>query len=514
MTTTGDQAIKKVAEGAGIVFLGLIFGKGMAYVYRLVVARYLGPAEYGLLSLGIAILSMLAVFCVMGLPSGVLRHIPFYKGREEIGKVKGVLSFSIKVTVFTGILAAILLFIFSDWIALNVFHNPNLADILRVFSVATPFFALSKIFLAGIGGFQTMKYKTYSEDIIPKIVLVVLTFFLIYLGYGLFGASIAYVLAIISTFLASFYFLNKLFPFFNKIKSISIRKELLAFSFPLLLATILVTFIGHLDTLMLGYFKTAEQVGIYNAAFPTAMMITLVLGSFAMIFTSVSSELYSKNKMTEISKLYNTVTRWIYAFSLPLFLLVVIFSVPVMRILFGNEYINGATPLAILAFGYLFVSVVGPTFQLLRTLGKTKIILLNNLGVVFLDFALNYFLIPPYGITGAAVATTISLIVLNLVSLFEVYYYTKIQPYDFSYIKPTAAALIAISLVYLIKQFVTHYPIYIMFIMLVMFFVAYFLALLLMRGFDREDIMIMLALEKKLGLDLKFFKRIIKRFLY
>jgi hypothetical protein len=96
------------------------------------------------------------------------------------------------------------------------------------------------------------------------------------LGLGVVGAAWGWVLAIIVMPFLAFYFLEKkVFPIFKtKVKAISVDKELFTYSFPLLFAGIAGLVMGWTwtDTLMLGYFTSSTNVGIYNAALPTAQL--------------------------------------------------------------------------------------------------------------------------------------------------------------------------------------------------------------------------------------------------
>ena len=104
------------------------------------------------------------------------------------------------------------------------------------------------------------------------------------------------VLAIIALSFLAFYFLEKkVFPIFKtKVKAVSVDKELFSFSLPLLFAGIAGLVMGWTDTLMLGYFSSSADVGIYTVAFPTAQLIRAIPGAFATIFFPVISELYAR----------------------------------------------------------------------------------------------------------------------------------------------------------------------------------------------------------------------------
>ena len=513
MDNEGEIALKKVAGGASILFLGVILSRFFGFLYRILIARYLGPGDYGLISLGLSILTLAIPITVLGLPLGVARYISFYKGKNDKRRIKGILNFTFKISSVSGLVSFILFFLLSNWLANTVFKEPSLAIILKIFAFTMIIFPIKTIILAAIRGFQHMRYWVYSETIISKSVLISTTFLFLIFGFGIIGAAIAYSLSILAFFISLLYFLNRLFPLFNPIKPKSATKELLVFSWPLIFASVIWAFVGHLDTLMLGYFDTAANVGIYNAAFPSALLISVILTTFGIIFMPVSSELLAKNKLDELKKLFRVVTKWIFLLTLPGFLLLLLFANTVLRVFFGTEYVLGALPLSILAVGYFIASIVGPTAQILQALGKTKIILFNHSIVLILDFVLNLYLIPLYSIVGAAIATMVAISTWNILSLMEVYHYTKVQPYNLKYLRPTFASLASIGIIFILKNYVKSVSLPLLIGFLILFLAVYAFLFLLFKSLEKEDIMILLEFEKWLGTDLSFFKKIIKRFL-
>lgn len=127
---------------------------------------------------------------------------------------------------------------------------------------------------------------------------------------------------------------------------------------------------------MLGYFCTASDVGIYDAAMSTARLLAIVGGSFGIIFGPVITELYARNNLEDLRDIYSAVTKWILSITIPAFLLMALFSKFVIKFMFGDEFIAGATALSILAFAFLITSVMRPTDRILEVIGRTKIIML------------------------------------------------------------------------------------------------------------------------------------------
>jgi len=479
---------RKLAKGAIIVFLGMFFGRALTYLYVALVAR-LGSTEYGLLSLGFAFVSFLSIFSILGLRTGVIRYVSFYKGKNNQKKIKGTIYSSLKISLPVSLVLMILLFVFAEKISLLVFHNPDLTIVLRIFSLAIPFLSLSSIFIGGIIGFQKIKYQVLSKEIIENIVKLILTFVLIYIGFGLFGAIIGYVIAIMGTAIFSFYFLQKkVFPFFKtKLKPVLITKELFYYSFPLTFVGVLALIIKWTDVLMIGYYRTTSDVGIYNVALPTANLLVLVPTALMVLFMPIITELYSKRKLKDILLLSKVISKWIFFVNLPIFLLIFLFSKQILNLMFGFEYTQASGVLLILIFGYMIFSLSHIYGAILNTIKKTKIVFYISLIVTIVNVILNYTLIPKIGMFGGAIATSSSLILMVLLSLIVVYKLTKIQILKLNYFKAIIAGLISVLIVYCISLLFHSHSIFLLIIFGLLFLGIYFVFLVLFKSLDEID---------------------------
>jgi len=510
-----DVSLRKVAKGAGIAFAGTFIGLILAYFSRMVIARWLGASDYGLVSLGFAAMTIGTGLSLIGLPVGIRRYVSFYKGKEDAGRVKGTIIGALKISFPLSIIFAIFLFFGADWLAIHIFHEPKLTLILRIFSVGIPFLTLASNFVSATVGFQDLRYRVYVNELFQNIFKLIAIVALLILGFGAIGAAWGWVLAVIGMPFLAFYFLQeKVFPIFNtEVKTIPVERELLSFSWPLIFTTFAGLIMGHMDTLMLGYFSTAYDVGIYNAALPTARVLGMGSGAFALIFLPVASELYARKREQDLRDIYSAATKWILSITLPGFLLMALFSDWIMRILFGSEFVVGAPTLSILAFSFFISSLFGLSGSLLLVYRRTKFVMCSNFAAAGVNFTLNSLLIPIYGIKGAAIATGISIVLGSASYSFFVFRVAKMQPFKKSYLKPVIASLLTVSTVYAITKYLIGVSIPSLIGMLFVFLVVYFFLLLLFKSFEREDLMIMRAIDQRLGTKSNWIRKIIQKFL-
>jgi hypothetical protein len=126
--------------------------------------------------------------------------------------------------------------------------------------------------------------------------------------------------------------------------------------------------------------------------------------------------------------------------------------------------------------------------------GRTKIVMMTNY-------------------LGAAIATGCSLALLYILNFLFAYRVAKVQPFRLSYLKIIIVSLIAVFVVYLLTKYVIGVSTFALIAMLFVFLALYFFLLLLMKSFEEEDLMIMRAIDQKLGTKSNWIREIIKRFL-
>ena len=112
------------------------------------------------------------------------------------------------------------------------------------------------------------------------------------------------------------------------------------------------------------------------------------------------------------------------------------------------------TVLIILAFGNLVDAGVGSVNYLLVMTGRPRVIMLNTVSTVVVNILLAFWLVPRYFTTGAAIAAALTVIILNIVGLIEVYWIMGIHPYRLDILKPIASGGVAALVGWLLTRFV------------------------------------------------------------
>ena len=515
MSQITKQSLQTIAKGTAIIFFSTIIGMLFAFGGRVLMARFFSQSEYGIFSLALVILNIAAVISTVGIGAGSTRQIAYYRGKDDMAKVQAVISSSPQIALIASVLLSLVLFFTSGVISAQIFHEPGLALPLKIFSIAIPFFVLIHILSSLFRGFDKVEPSAYFRDILrnglfPLLLLPVILFSLSFLA-GIY----AFLASVILTGLAFTVYTLKKAPLTPKRCSPvnPMAKELLLFSLPLLGVAMLQMVILWTDTLMLGYFKASEVVGLYNGAVPLARLIPLTLTAMSFIYVPVISQLYSQNLTGEMKRTYQVSTKWIFSGSFPLFLLLFLFPETILRFFFGAGYAEAAVALRILSLGLVFSTFLGANGMTLLAMGKTRLLMWASLLAAGLNVIINIILIPPWGITGAAIASLISYLARNIFCSVKLYQLSRIQPFTRNYLKPFIVCGGIIAIIYLLTRSLFMVSYWMLPLIFVLFLVAYGLCLLLTKSFDKEDIMLLLAIEKRVGINMEPAKKILRKFL-
>ncbi len=265
------------------------------------------------------------------------------------------------------------------------------------------------------------------------------------------------------------------------------------------------------DTLMIGYYLNSSDIGLYSSAQPVASLMQNFLGAVSFLYFPITSQLYAQGKIKEIGRTYAVITKWLMSAILPIFLVILLFPKTVLWLLYSKNYVQAYQALRILAVGFFVHVMLGPNGLTLLAMGETKIITVTGFIGAVLNFMMNMLLIPVMGINGAALASALTYAVTNAMVSLRLYCGYNIHPFTRNYIKPAVLSTVVAMLIYYAVRNITLVW-WMLIVLFVLFVATYFMSLLITKSFDREDIMLMLSIEQRLGLNLDWAKRILRRF--
>ena len=497
------KILNNLLKGAGLTAFGMFFSKFITYFYRVIVGRYIGPDAYGQLSLGLAVVGMTTVFVKLGLDDAIKNFVPKARAREDTSELKGIVMSSAQIISASGFILGSIVFFSADFIAISLFDSPSTAPIIQVFAFVPFFSRLASVFIDTTLGHNTAKYWVITVQVLQNLIQLGVTIGLVFLtGMGVIGAAYGWLAGVFATVFIGFYFMEKNFGpiVFSDKKADYQHKKLLTYSYPLVLSGAVGTMLGWADTSLLGYYLNDAAVGFYNAALPTALLVTLPNSALGSLALPSLSEL--RENKGDAENALKTLARWGFALTFPTFLIMTLFSSETLHLLFGKEYTVAGTALAVLALGNLFNAAVGQLGGFLKSAGHTKTILYSNTISLVLNLALNILLIPSLGIVGAAIATASSTLLFVALLVFETYRHENIHPFHGKMLTTVIAGLTSFTATYLIfQQIFSPAPYLILIPAGVVFYAIYVLVFLKIGGLTKYDREIIITTGRKLGFE-------------
>ena len=433
-----------VAKGSGVVFLGRTFTWGVRLVLAVILARALGASDYGVYNLALSAATILSTFAILGLDAGLVRYAAVFSGRGDVGRLKGTLQFGVGLPLVVGLVLAIGLFLGGDLIARVVFKKPELGSLMGLSAILVPVMILNQLLASALQGLRLIHLAVVAEQLSQPTVRAGMVIAFLLLGLGAFGAMLAATLAAVVVTLLLAFFLARALPR-NTREEPGVRepRQMVRFALPVWLSDVVNTLGGNLQVAMLGVMQTAAAVGIFAIANQVTMLGSMFHSAVVSSSMPLFAQLSDRRDRDGMEHLYRTTSKWTYAMNLPLFLVLVLFPQAILG-LFGKGFEDGSAALVVMAFAGLANAGTGTSGAILDMAGYTSLKLVNSGAALGTALLLNLLLIPPLGLVGAAIALTVSTATLNLLRLAEVGWLLRLNPYDRTFLKPTAAGLLAV----------------------------------------------------------------------
>ena len=436
-------ALGSIGISAAIVFAGSILSQAMGFGTRIVMTRFLPVDGYGEIVLGITVLNLLGIVSILGLGQALTRYLPRADSEDERSRIAAAIY---QIGIGLSIVWAVVGFLAADFIAGRIFGNPGMAHVVRVLALALPFYTLMRLSLRGIQGHKETTPNIVTKQLIRPGAQLAAVAVLSLAGFGVVGLAVGYTFGFVLAGLVGFALFIRAGGY--RVGSLVLRssrsryRKLLAFSLPLAVSGSFGLVTKNSDRFLLGVLATSSAVGVYDVAFLLSQFILFFGPVLNYLFQPIMAEYHVESDYQRMDKLYKIVTRWLVILTFPVFAFLVLFPETIIGTLFGSEYRAGRSVLMLLATGFFGARFVGLSGSFLTATGDTKVLMNISAATAVLNLGLNVFLIPVFGIIGAAFATVSSTLLNNSLQAGYIYKETGIQPFTRDLLFPTALAFI------------------------------------------------------------------------
>jgi len=438
------------AQGGGLSLVGATVGAILGFCLHVLISRFYGPKNYGIFITCFLLCNILQSVAALGLHKAGMRFLAIGHERSDHNLVLDTFRIVAWIPFLFGLIIALIVYGTSSFIAVTCFHNIEMVPVLKLFSMAIPFFALLQVTAELSRGFKTTKHAVMFENLLLPSLQIVTLSGLYALGCDSLSAVYSFLLAVFACSLMMLWTVHKQIRNFIGpaetdrlcMKRFIIArnwKSILAYSLPLTPFALLFLGGNSMDIFMLNILTDSPGIGEYAAAARWVSFFVMILSALNFIFGPLIAGKLGINKMDDVAILYAAATRWMLFMSLPVSIFLILAREPMMLI-FGEKFMQyGPTVLLILSLGGLFTALNGVGGLMFALSSHQYLELMMLSFFILLSVSLNILLIPAVGIVGAAIATIASNIATVLVRIFLIHRYLNIHPFSLHLVPPMLA---------------------------------------------------------------------------
>jgi O-antigen/teichoic acid export membrane protein len=487
--------METMAHSGGAILFASVFGNGLNYAFGIFLARMLGPSQFGLYVLGLTVFNVLSFIVLLGMDTSSTKFVSEYLSHGQVGKARSTLVLTACLTALCGLLAGLGLALVAEPLSISIYHKPELIMVILFFAAAVPLVPVTTVLISSLQAYQTIRVTVLIKYLWEPIGKFLLGGIGLWAGFGLEGVLVAIVVtsfvSAVATLGAAHRIVKLVRSDFLLWKSEQVQ-PLLAYWRPLAVATIFDVLAPRSAILILGYWVSTQEVGVYQAAFQTASILALVPAAFDIALMPMVARAWAQRDGQRLKQLYQTFPRLISMLTIPCCLLLVIFSRETLA-LFGQDFSVGAASLMLFAVVQLFSHFTGPASSVLLMSGHSRLVMVNTVVYGIVLIAANAIAIPIGGVLAAAVVVAASYFVLGIIRMAQVWRLHGIHPFSWSLAKPVIAGALTATALLGTKIAVDafYYPV------LAFLACVLYLLLLYMLKFEEDDRVVFTGIWRK-----------------
>jgi O-antigen/teichoic acid export membrane protein len=425
----GNARIRRVALGGAAAFTIYIASAGVTACSQLLIARIVGVHTYGVYAYVIAWLTILAYFCALGFDIALLRMVSAYQTVGASSLARGVVQYAERRALAISVIIVLI-----GTLVIEIWPSRLSAELKSTFLagfILIPIWALLWIRCSIVRAFGGVVLALMPDRVVRDGLLVVLVVLAgLVLGWhidapavmmaAVVGSTVALVLASLAV--------RRLRPDAMKM----VVPEYAAASWrqiavPFMIIGAAEALLNRTGVVLLGWFGETKEAGIYNLAFNIAFLVILPRTAINTLFAPTISSLFTRNDQVTLQALVTRAASWTLCTAVGIALVLAILAEPTLA-WFGKDFAAGAPALRILLVGQVIAAAFGSQL-LVMTMTK------HERGAAFLmimSAAVNILssvaFISLLGLTGAAIGTSLALIVWNMAMAFFISRHLRLLP--------------------------------------------------------------------------------------
>ena len=388
----------------------------------IIVARFLGSTNYGQITIAMVPISIAGLFIDLGINGALIKYLAQYRSEGRILEANSFLKAGLTINILASSILTVLVFISSEYLANQVFHQPEIQVLIQVSSInliAQSLFNTARSIFVGYERMNLVSLLVVVQSITKSFLSPVL----VYLGYGALGAVTGHTAAIlvagvVGVVIVQLTYLKQGMGRESSIKFVEASKTLLSYGAPLFLSIIIGGSIMHIYNFLMALNVTPSEVGNYQAATNFPVLISF----FTIPIVTVLFPLFSKIPQSDkgqLAAVYRNAVKYSALITVPITSVLILLSDPIVQIIYGSTYDQTSNYLKLVCVPFLLIGIGHQiNGSLLNSQGNTRPPFISSVLVFLVGLPLSLYLIPRMGVTGLLITMITATITGLLYLLF------------------------------------------------------------------------------------------------
>ena len=360
MSTDELTRVARKAAGGGVyLFVGNASSTVILAVGIIIVARLLGPHDYGLYTLALTIPTLLAALSDVGMSYALVRLPAKSKSEGDPARAFRLirLGFLLKLAVST--VAFLICYAGSALIATAVFSRPELTPFIQLAALLIVFQAIYDATTNSFNGQDLMQYSA-AILVLQGVLKGTLGPTLVFIGLGITGAISGYVLALAAAGAtgAAILFTRHARSSGRAGDSASMElRALLAYGLPLYLAAVVTVFLTQYQNIVLAHFASNVEIGNFGATWNFVTFMTILSYPITTAMFPMFSKMDPKSHRGDLARGFALAVKYASLLMIPASVAVMVFSRNLIYLTYGSGYALAPQYLVLLAALYLLTAI-------------------------------------------------------------------------------------------------------------------------------------------------------------
>lgn len=451
--TTADPSTEETSRqirGSTLLTGGRAISLAINFAVQILIVRHLSQVGYGAFAYALSLVAVGEAVVTFGLDRAITRFVPIYEERGDYGRMLGTLIMVVVFVLGVGLALVLLVIGLQGWLAGSVIKDTRLVSVIVILAALAPIQAYDGVLIGMFAVLADARAIFFRKHILGPGLRLLVVGLLITVGGGVQLLAAGYVaagalgVALYSFMLWRVLQRRGLLRQFDRASLSFPIREVLTFTIPLLSSDLVYVVMNASDAVLLEHFRDANAVAALRVVQPAAMMNQLVFTSFALLFTPLASRLFARGDRQGVNDLYWRTAAWMAVFSFPIFALTFAIARPLTVALYEARYVDSGAYLALFSLGYYFNVALGFNGLTLKVYGRLRYIVVLNLAAAVANVGINLLLIPRYGALGAAIGTTLTLVIHNVLKQAGLALGTGVNILDPRYVRVYLVILAAV----------------------------------------------------------------------